>query len=113
MWKYQNKGFTLIEVLVAKSIIITLLLTFIPIYSTITYEQHILKTRLLATSTLHDELMLYGTDEESEKTFTKNINNESVTIVFINQSKYTKGCATWTNIKEREEEICLYGYNEK
>jgi len=113
MWKYQNKGFTLIEVLVAKSIIITLLLTFIPIYSTITYEQHILETRLLATSTLHDELMLYEKDERKEKSFTTNVNNESVTIRFTNQSKYIKGCATWTNIKKRKEEICLYGYNEK
>lgn len=113
MWKYRNKGFTLIEVLVAKSIIITLLLTFIPIYSTITYEQHVLKTRLLATSTLHDELLLYTNDAVKEQTYTKKVNNQSVTIHFTNQTKFVKSCATWTNIKKRKEEICLYGYIEK
>lgn len=109
--KDTNSGFTLIEVLVAKSVLITLLVTFIPIYSMITYEQNVLKTRLFVTSMLHDDIQLFDNGENKTNHYTKTINQQPINFTFTKQNNYLKGCAKWVNVQKREEESCLYANN--
>lgn len=104
-----SAGFTLIEVLVAKSVLITILATFIPIFTVISYEQNVLKTRLLVTSMLHDEIQLFNRNENVPSHYTKLINEQSIQFTFSNQNNYVKGCAQWINVQKRKEESCLYG----
>lgn len=108
--KASNKAFSLIEVLVAKSIIFILLATFIPIYTTISFERAVLKDRIAITSAVHDELQqkiwIKSTDFES---VTISKNNETVHIHFTKEHSFIKACATWINKRGRKEERCLYG----
>lgn len=113
MLKENNKGFSLIEVLVANSILLVLLVTFIPIYTTITYEQAVLKNRLMITSALHDELQPIIWQVADMENYSKRINKQSVAFSFMLEDQYIKGCANWLNKQDREEEVCLYGLGKK
>lgn len=111
----QNRnGFSLIEVLVAQSILFLLLATFIPIYTIITFEQTVLKNRIAITSALHDELQWNIWNNGSMDRSTREIGTQtSVSFIFTKEQKYIKGCASWVNVQEREEVVCLYGLNKE
>lgn len=111
----QNKnGFSLIEVLVAQSILFLLLATFIPIYTIITFEQTVLKNRIAITSALYDELQWNIWNNGSMDHETKDIGTQtSVSFIFTKEQKYIKGCANWRNVQEREEVVCLYGLDKE
>src|SRR5690625_5299543 len=113
MLKQNNKGFSLIEVLVAKSIIFVLLATFIPLYTTILKEQAVLKDRLTITSTLHDELQLILWNNESMRGDMTRINSLPVHFTFTHEKRYIKGCASWQKKQETKEKKSLYGLEEK
>lgn len=106
-------GFTLIEVLIAKSVLITLLATFIPIFTIISFEQNVLHTRLLVTSSLHDELQFFEKKNNNTDLYTKAINQHTITFTFTKNVDYSKGCAKWINVQKRHEETCLYGNYKK
>lgn len=106
----NNKGFTFTEALVALNIVLVIIFTVAPIINLIHFEREILYDRRAISSQLHDHLqtVIYANDllpyEQSEK-----INNIFVTMTFKIESEYIEACAYWENIKEREEQICLYG----
>ena len=108
----NNKGFTLIEVLIAFSIIVLLVTTFLPIGLLIKKESIVLSERRKVSSMLHDELQHYLFEDAIESSvsyFKKNINRQ-VEFRFIREAELIKGCAIWESIKEKEERFCLYGY---
>jgi len=115
MSKELSDGFSMIELLIAKSIIFILLATFIPIYTTISYERAVLSDRIAVTSTLHDELQLKVWQEgiQSNTKITRMVNNEVINITFSKEKRFIKGCAKWNNKQGREEVHCLYGLEEK
>ncbi|WP_029271023.1 prepilin-type N-terminal cleavage/methylation domain-containing protein [Virgibacillus alimentarius] len=111
----NNKGFTLIEVLVASSIIFTIVSTTVPITSLLLKEREILSDRRIITSRLHDELQpfLWEKKKTLPSTFIKTISETPVKFHFSYKEKLIKGCAEWENVKERNEKICIYGLLEK
>lgn len=112
--KQNSEGFSLIEVLIAKSILLILLATFIPIYTTITFERAVLKNRVAITSALHDDLQPIIWNQANRSSNTKHIGTQqSVSFVFEEEQQYVKGCASWVNLQEREEVVCLYGLVKK
>lgn len=108
----NNRGFTLTEVLVAFSIIMLLVTTFLPIGSIIRKESIVLSERRKISSVLHDELQYFLWEEkiESSVSYFKKITNREVEFRFIPEGELIKGCAKWESIKEKEELFCLYGY---
>lgn len=114
MSKEFSDGFSVIELLVAKSIIFILLATFIPIYTTISYERSVLSDRIAITSALHDELQLkVWQGMQGDTKITRVVNNEVIKISFSEEKQFIKGCAKWNNKQGREEVRCLYGLEEK
>lgn len=109
MLKLSNKGFSFVEVLVAKTILLFILAIFLPIYTTISYEHIVLKSRLLIVSSLHDHLQTMTFGEQTVNNITNTINNNQVEFSFKKEGRYIKGCANWINQRNRKEEVCLYG----
>lgn len=107
----NNKGFTLIEVLVSFSLIMLLATTFLPISSIIQQHTTILSDKRIVSSKLHDELLdqLWGKQNLSSQSYTKIVNKKLVSFDFIIENELTKGCAIWENAKNKNEKFCLYG----
>lgn len=104
-------GFTFIEALVAMSIIIMLVATITPIQIILKQEKKQLQDKRKITLHLHDQLQTFIWNE-------KNLNNKenvefiygvSVKFQFMYENEYIKGCASWKNVRNKYEEICLYG----
>lgn len=111
----NSKGFSLIETLVALSILLTVISTFIPIKTTIMMERDILNQEQKVLNTLHEELQvsLWNSGTNTESTYTVNVGNTPVTIRFTVENSLLKGCAEWKNAKNKQQRSCLYGYQAK
>lgn len=109
----NNNGFTLIEVLVATSIILMLVATIVPVSTLVQVEKKILFDRRIILLALHDDLQetIWGDRKIENKQ--QNINHHIVEIYYSVDNKLIKGCASWENEKKKEETVCLYGYREK
>ncbi|HEX6594440.1 MAG TPA: prepilin-type N-terminal cleavage/methylation domain-containing protein [Bacillota bacterium] len=107
----SNKGFTLIEVLIASTVVFVIITTIVPIVMLIEYERNVLRTRLTYTHLLHDELQpyLWETDQKLPHTYTKKIQLNEVTFHFSKNNHLVKGCVQWQNVKQTNEKMCLYG----
>lgn len=106
----NSKGFTFTEALVALNIVLVIVFTVAPIIYTIHFERQILYDRRTISSKLHDDIQayVYG-DVQLPDDYVKTINDIPVQVKIKTNNNYIKGCADWKNIKQREEEICLYG----
>lgn len=109
----NNKGFTLVEVLVAFSLIMLLVTTFVPISTLLQQQTVIFSDRRIMSSKLHDELQVILWDKKafSSETFTKQVNDKNAIFRFTREDDLIKGCVKWDNINNKKEEICLYGLN--
>ncbi len=74
-------------------------------------ERHHLQLRLAIGNQLHDDLQdyLWTTGMELPSLYTHSIYNQDITFEFNETHLFLKGCATWTNAREQQEEMCLYG----
>lgn len=108
----KNEGFTLIEVLVAMSIVMMLVATIIPINILIKQERKILEDKRTISMRLHDELQKIVFEDMKPQNDTVEIGNKSVYFTFRTEQELQKGCAIWENEKQKEETICLYGLKE-
>jgi len=106
----KNKGFTLAEVLIAMSILFTVILSITPITSVLEKEQDILNDKRLISLQLHDELQPFlWNNRQIPAANMRKINNKNVTFEFKHQNEYVKGCAKWENAKQINDQICIYG----
>ncbi|MGJ9456959.1 type II secretion system protein [Oceanobacillus sp. CF4.6] len=107
----KNSGFTLIEVLIAASILFTTVSTFMPLILIVDAEQKVLSDRRNLASILHDELqhVIWDTPGELPLKFTETLNSIQVRFEFNMEQEFIKGCVAWNNAKQREERLCLYG----
>lgn len=90
-----------------------LVATIIPIQLLLMQEQKILQDRRKISFTLHDRLqdnIINNNDPFEEYS---ELNNKSVLFLFSNENGLMKGCASWENVKQKQETICFYGYKEK
>lgn len=108
----KDSGFTLIEVLVAASILFMTVSTFLPIILILDAEQKILSDRRNLVYMLHDELQHYIWKPNSSKLpsqFTETVHAIPAQFEFSIEKQLLKGCVEWNNAKNRKEKICLYG----
>lgn len=111
----KSDGFTLIEVLIATSLLLFVISTFVPIFSLLNNERMVLSDRRTVTSQLHDELQyfLWENPKVAPVHFTKNKQHTKISFDFTNENNLIKGCANWENVKKTKESICIYGYPQK
>ncbi len=106
----NSRGFTLLEVLVASSIVFTLLTTIIPIASLLEQERVVERERLTFSARLHDELQSFlWNDLQLPLSYSDVIHLIDVTFNFTHEGEYIKGCVNWENARKKSETICLYG----
>jgi len=110
----KSKGFSVIEVLVAFSIVMMLVFTILPIVTLIRQEETILSDRRYISNRLHDKFqsIIWGTSS-FDPIHEEVIRSNRVEFTFENHHLTIKGCAHWENIKERDEKVCLHGVKEK
>lgn len=107
----NRNGFIWIETLVSLHVILVIMTTVIPIYTTVQKDKQILHDRSVYSLELFNELqiILHGEDKLVEKVFKKRLAGREVTFEFSTEGDYRKGCATWKNAKGKMEKRCLYG----
>jgi len=110
----NSRGFTLLEVLIASSIILMLISIIVPITSLLEQERTVLKERRAFSARLHDELQPFlWNDLELPISYSSVNNLVDITFRFTHESEYIKGCVSWENAREKNETICLYGFRSK
>ncbi|WP_072887688.1 type II secretion system protein [Ornithinibacillus halophilus] len=107
MKKYN--GFSLIEVLIASSIVFMVAITLVPLISTLNAEREALSIKRLVANELHDQLQLQLWNLETVTQFKREFNNFEVHFSFYEEKGSIKGCAKWINVKQKEENLCIYG----
>ncbi|WP_327605832.1 prepilin-type N-terminal cleavage/methylation domain-containing protein [Virgibacillus tibetensis] len=106
----KNSGFTLIEVLIASSLLMMIVTTIVPLLSLLSYERTILGERRAVSYQLHDELQdyIWGENETIPFSSIETIDEKEVLFEFKMENEFVKGCAKWENVKKFNEKICLY-----
>lgn len=114
----NNKGYILIEVLIATSMLFTFVFTFVPLTSLLLVERENLSHYRQISSQLHDKLLfiIYDDDHPPDlpKQYKESFKDYPVIYLFRkDENDLIKGCALWRNNNDRQEEVCLYGYLQK
>ncbi|MFD1066241.1 hypothetical protein [Oceanobacillus locisalsi] len=105
----NDKGFTLFETLIASLLLFSMLTMLLPLLSLLAKEQYDSVERVHITNELHDDLQgaLIGiTTYPSNYTVTPY--RASAAFSFKLEGEFLKGCAEWTNAKQKTETKCLY-----
>lgn len=102
---FNHKGFTLFEVLISFSLLMTMVVTLIPLLIMVDSERKVLSERRFYASQLHDELQI----ALMQPTPPPDILTEEWIITFQMEVDYLKGCVQWENFKKDPDEICFYG----
>ncbi|MFD1038475.1 hypothetical protein ACFQ3N_08705 [Virgibacillus byunsanensis] len=110
----NNNGFSLIESLVANSIMMMIILTIVPIISLLNSESVALSNQREFVLFLHDELQPYihNSNESLPSSYTVKLNSSLVTFSFSSENEFIKGCAEWNNVKNQTKKHCIYGYSQ-
>lgn len=84
---------------------------FVPAIIMIETEKHVLLDRRQISNLLHDELQIKLIDRPNYQAQIYHVkhNNLEITYQFESEQGLFKGCATWENIKKKNEDICFYG----
>lgn len=111
----KNSGFTFIEILVSISIILMLSTIIVPIASKMKAERQKLSDTRVIIQILHDEFQdsLYNKERSAKDNFKRKVRNRDLSFSFFKEGKYQKGCVSWKNAIQKQEEHCLYGYISK
>jgi len=111
----KSNGFTLVEVLVAASIILMMVTTLLPISLLLYQERLVLSDQRTIHSQLHDELQPFLWTEQLglPVTYYKNVHSIQLQFIFEREGDFIKGCVQWENARKANDEFCLYGASEK
>lgn len=104
-------GFIWIETLISLHIVLVLMTTAVPIYTSIQKEKEVLKDRSIYSLYLFNELQEVLHDESGafNQRYEQVIDKRNIVFNFKMEGEYVKGCATWENAKKKSETRCLYG----
>jgi prepilin-type N-terminal cleavage/methylation domain-containing protein len=111
----NDKGFTISEVLVSLTVLLIICTAMLPLTTFVAQERKTLSYKRVITYKLQDELQTILQDD-FVPTITWEENILSVDVIFQfkeTNEQYIQGCATWNNLMNRQEEVCLYGISEK
>lgn len=106
----NNKAFTLLETSIALGLLCIIIATSLPITIFIQTERNILTEKRLITYRLHDDLIYLISDGVLDTHKEIIVKNKVVSITQTKENALIKSCATWHNIKQVKEVICLYGW---
>ncbi|RYG74687.1 type II secretion system protein [Lentibacillus lipolyticus] len=106
----NNKGFTLIETIVAASLLMVIITTLIPAANLLMSERKAMEQKYTIVNELHSKLQSSLWNNRHPSNFVKEIDGTKATFSFATERDLLKGCVTWTNAQKREDEFCLYGY---
>ncbi|MFC4388541.1 hypothetical protein ACFOZ1_12120 [Gracilibacillus marinus] len=96
------------EVLVSMTIFLSSILTLIPVLHQIQLENRKLEERTIVAQYLYQSLQLYPNFHLLDNLETS---KGEVILSFHPNPKYIEGCAEWTNVKNIQEQFCLYFTN--
>ena len=107
----NSKGFTLVEVILASSMIMVIIMTIVPMGSLLEREKAVLSERRILSLKLHDELQPFlWNDQPLPARYSSKFNFIDVHFHFTFDGDYVKGCVSWKNARGKSETICLYVY---
>ena len=107
----NSRGFTLVEVILASSMIMVIIMTIVPMGSLLEREKAVLSERRILSLKLHDELQPFlWNDQPLPARYSSKFNLIDVHFRFTFDGDYVKGCVSWKNARGKSETICLYGY---
>ena len=105
-----EKGVSLIQTLIAFTIVILLVTSIIPSIIIVKKHQDVLKQRLTAANKLHDILIKeISTNDSVNQTG----ENDLFQFKIFYKKELIEVCGTWTNIKNERENRCYYGKKEE
>lgn len=86
--------------------------SIIPMTSILSYERQVLHDRRILLSKLHDHMQpfLWIDDVSPPQSHEEQFQTMRVHYDFSKSDDLIKGCVRWTNVKQKEENHCLYGY---
>lgn len=108
----NKSGFIFLETLIAFTIVLISASLILPTTLFIATERQKLSDRQIIITKLHDIMQPYIYQESlnNDKKFTEHINGESVLLTMSLEGKYIKGCAEWSDVKEKLQTFCLYAF---
>ncbi|MFC4404224.1 hypothetical protein [Gracilibacillus xinjiangensis] len=105
----NEAGYFLFEVMIGTFILLSVLLSILPLVQQLKIENHKLLERTIVTHKLYDSLLLLNESSPADITYTDWINT-NVVVTIRPVPPYWKGCANWDNVKSDSEQVCLYSY---
>ncbi len=106
---HTSKGFTLVETLVAVSILFISLAIVVPSFVLIQKERNELYTELTIIDSLRSELMhLDHQNTTFPAKFSGTMNEKELVYHLSTTNQFVKGCVTWENNHFNEKNFCLY-----
>jgi len=111
----NSNGFSMIEALVAASLLMMIITNLIPLTSLILNERESLQQKQNISSELHNQLQDFLWEEQTSlpHRLLKTVDGTEAEFRFTTKGNLLKGCATWKNANERNGQFCLYGHPEK
>ncbi|GAA0443393.1 hypothetical protein GCM10008983_20760 [Lentibacillus halophilus] len=109
----KSNGFTLIETVVAASLLMMIITSLIPATDLLMKERMVQQQKRSIVNELHSELQTYlwnGNHPPLPNESTKRIKGTEAIFSFTKEAQLIKGCVTWTNAQKRGDTSCLYGY---
>ncbi len=103
---------TFMEVLIALSILLTLSMTLIPLYSFISFEKKSFHDKRIIAYQLHDALqaIIWDTDTDLPLRYQQHIEAKQVDFSFqFSDDMIIHACASWQSVTNRLEEVCFDG----
>src|SRR5690625_962534 len=108
----KSNGFTLIEVLIAASILFIVTSIVMPASLLLHQERLIMRDQRMISAMLHDEIQMFIDTDEPNKQFKyeKQAHNKTLQFEFRIKDNFINACVMWTNVKEDEETLCYDAY---
>ena len=112
MCQNWNKGFILLEMLVALNILLFICLTLIPSYTFILNERRNIDTKHIGNELLSIELKEFIEGERSMTNRTIEVDETMYFLTWENNEEVHKprACISWKDRSDRINERCGYGY---
>ena len=111
IWRILNEtGFSLLQTMVAYSIVMIITLSIVPGIYTLKKENKLLDFKISIINSLHDHLIEELTNDYlviMKKEIV--IDKVPVEIKYKDEANFLRVCAEWTSIKNVNETRCLYG----
>lgn len=109
----NNKGFFAVEAIASFSIFLTIMLTLLPLVYQLKTDQETLSQRRYVQTELQGQMLeyLHPAIPENQENYEIKLKetHPAIAFQFNEDNNLIKGCATWKNAKNIQENFCIYG----